>query len=1016
MKKFLMAILAFFPALVLADSLSFAPPAGDYSVIFLGNIFGIVDGVLHGNGSQIMGSMFSVFNAAVLALGGIVIMYTLLVSTMNTAHEGQMLGQKWSSIWIPVRSTAGMALLIPKASGYCLMQIFVMWVVVQGVGAADKVWNAALSYLNRGGAIIQAQTTNPATALLQSGASTDLPLGATRMLAGAVCMSGLQTQLQNALQSYKTNTPSPCEGASSPNAAMTAFCNSSIPDFIGSVDFVQQQTTTVPNQKGVYTMPLPNFPQSDLVYSPLNGICGTIAWNPIDAGSMRTMNAALNSDSLKNTDMQTIQNSRALALQQMFGDLATMARTIVNNSPALVPPTGASTNNSSAPFSPAARLPFGLPLDAAGGGVGQVCSSSTDVNCLMWGMPGGGEGLFNGTEFSGAISDYNGVMLPTLTLEQEGSDASAAQNSRQFIAAATQQGWIMAGSYFFNLVTLNVQAQNVNGGALVDTSSGLENSVGFQPQGSSSAVPATIGLLDSFQDPNPNTASLCTGTGGSLCMYLNGQGALAFAVEQMINGAGLGSAGPLSEPNFSQALTAVTGPNDINSATVYGLANNAMMVQIPGQPGMNKLSFANAVSMPIDTSIYTLPYAAMPCGELDLGLVSPCVGRMFGDLFYNLIFRYMYNTFLTLFGQLINQTIMMFLMIPMVGMASIFKQGLIIIDTPGVNPIVALANMGTYYINFAGNLWLQLIEESIVAVLIPIFGIFIFSLISMSMPLLLAWMGIMLQIGFVTAYYVPILPYSIFVFGAIAWLTAVIEAMVAAPIVALGVTHPEGHDAFGKGEQAIMILMNVFLRPAMMIMGYIAAIIMSYVSVWVINAGFDNAIGFVQGGSSYGTAPTGGGPSSAGFWGKSGGWVNGSCSYCSSAAWAWGKGGNPMLTQGGGSVSGGYTGWAGLFAYFFSILVYTMMYLTVVQKSFMLIAMLPDKVLRWIGGQPETAGSDAAQWGQEIQSKVSDAGDKTGAAQAQIGKQLGGEGMGKASKKGGEGKGGGLSASEGGAE
>ena len=123
-----------------------------------------------------------------------------------------------------------------------------------------------------------------------------------------------------------------------------------------------------------------------------------------------------------------------------------------------------------------------------------------------------------------------------------------------------------------------------------------------------------------------------------------------------------------------------------------------------------------------------------------------------------------------------------------------------------------------------------------------------------------------------------------------------------------------------------------------------------------------------------------------------------------------------MLTQGGGSVSGGYTGWAGLFAYFFSILVYTMMYLTVVQKSFMLIAMLPDKVLRWIGGQPETAGSDAAQWGQEIQSKVSDAGDKTGAAQAQIGKQLGGEGMGKASKKGGEGKGGGLSASEGGAE
>ncbi|WP_241969840.1 hypothetical protein [Legionella sainthelensi] len=74
--------------------MSFAPPASDYSVVFLGNLFGVVDGVLSGSGSQIMGAMFGVLNAAVLALGGIVILYTLIVATMNTAHEGQMLGQK----------------------------------------------------------------------------------------------------------------------------------------------------------------------------------------------------------------------------------------------------------------------------------------------------------------------------------------------------------------------------------------------------------------------------------------------------------------------------------------------------------------------------------------------------------------------------------------------------------------------------------------------------------------------------------------------------------------------------------------------------------------------------------------------------------------------------------------------------------------------------------------------------------------------------------------------------------
>src|SRR5262245_34253399 len=145
MKRIALGILSLlFPVIAFAasnagGSYTFAPPPSDVSVIFLSNIFGIVDGVLHGTGSQIMGTMFGVFNSAVVAIGGVVIMYTLIVSTMNTAQEGQMLGQKWSSIWIPLRSTLGLALLIPKASGYCLMQIFVMWVILQGVGAADKV-------------------------------------------------------------------------------------------------------------------------------------------------------------------------------------------------------------------------------------------------------------------------------------------------------------------------------------------------------------------------------------------------------------------------------------------------------------------------------------------------------------------------------------------------------------------------------------------------------------------------------------------------------------------------------------------------------------------------------------------------------------------------------------------------------------------------------------------------------------------------------------------------------------
>lgn len=136
MKKLLICFLMlFFPALLMAadsSSFSFTPPLTDVSVIFLGNLFGVVDGVLHGTGSQIMGNMFSIFNTAVIAIGGMIIIYIFLVSVLNTAHEGKMLGQKWSSMWVPARAIFGLALLVPKASGYCMMQIFVMWLVIQG--------------------------------------------------------------------------------------------------------------------------------------------------------------------------------------------------------------------------------------------------------------------------------------------------------------------------------------------------------------------------------------------------------------------------------------------------------------------------------------------------------------------------------------------------------------------------------------------------------------------------------------------------------------------------------------------------------------------------------------------------------------------------------------------------------------------------------------------------------------------------------------------------------------------
>lgn len=112
----------------------------DKSIFYLGQIFGIVGSVLNGTGSSLIGDLFSIFNIAVLALGGLVVSYTIILTTINTAQEGEMMGRKFSSIWIPLRSAVGMAFLLPTASGYSLIQILMMDIVLQGVHAANQVW------------------------------------------------------------------------------------------------------------------------------------------------------------------------------------------------------------------------------------------------------------------------------------------------------------------------------------------------------------------------------------------------------------------------------------------------------------------------------------------------------------------------------------------------------------------------------------------------------------------------------------------------------------------------------------------------------------------------------------------------------------------------------------------------------------------------------------------------------------------------------------------------------------
>lgn len=142
--RWLVSMMGFVPMMAFADTSGpFTVPDSDISLKILAQIFG---GLTSIGGKDAFGDAVSTFNGAVLIVGGILATYTLLAGTLGTAHDGEMLGKKFSSVWIPIRYALGTALVLPVLTGgYCVMQQLVMWCILQGVGLANSVWVSYLS-------------------------------------------------------------------------------------------------------------------------------------------------------------------------------------------------------------------------------------------------------------------------------------------------------------------------------------------------------------------------------------------------------------------------------------------------------------------------------------------------------------------------------------------------------------------------------------------------------------------------------------------------------------------------------------------------------------------------------------------------------------------------------------------------------------------------------------------------------------------------------------------------------
>jgi len=195
---------------------------------------------------------------------------------------------------------------------------------------------------------------------------------------------------------------------------------------------------------------------------------------------------------------------------------------------------------------------------------------------------------------------------------------------------------------------------------------------------------------------------------------------------------------------------------------------------------------------------------------------------------------------------------------------------------------------------------------------LPMLGLFEMLLKVVINPFMLL-LGMLFLAALTMAVYIPLIPFIIFTFAALGWLFSVMESIIAAPMVAIGLCNPSGHEVFGRAEPAVNLMTNIFLRPTLMLFGLIAGMILSYVMVDFLNTMYAQLITAVSGG----------------FGNFLEGWDVGFDFI-----------GRDQLTS--------MSRMGGIELVMF-IVIYVSLIITILNKCFALIHILPDTVLRWIG-------------------------------------------------------------------
>ncbi len=792
------------------------PSANDLSLKYLGTMFGAVGNNFTGFVNPLMAQVFTIYNYGILSIAMIVLGYTLTFVVVNDMTSGQPLAQHMDVSSVS-RVVIGNGMLLPVYNGYSFIQVILMQVVISGVGLADNLWSNVIGLINTNSVMSTTSTTDLTTYV------TNDVLGQDVNLAPSTASTNDATNIANVLTLFGYAI-----------CGETQYRNDAISDSTVSRSDYQWRCNGYTCQVGK------------------NGDCATIQ--------------LVNTDTLTPTQLSAASNSLGAAIASINSyvinlydagfaagnDFATILNCPLNGV------QGACDQGSTLGLNALSYFE-GLQSNAYTTQQSGNCSSSTD-DAMQ-------DSINNGWVTAGTY------LLQLMSLQ--GDDSCTEKQ-------VFDENLLLAMMYRLTGVNTNYSPANSTGTRFYSMYQYMASTAGINPSVSSNSYnwTAMVSAANDFS-PSPSSSVTYTVYGEAAAQYVSEYYAQESSSSSSFNCSGSSNENPYLDTALSVLYNnwlkyqANQGPYDS-----FDLDAESFLTA--------KLDFANTAE-PIYISIYqrnlfmllnrtmedltglmyfpddsSQAYSANYYNSNISQLSSNCSNSSQPQGCYCALVnsKGVVNSGQGLFGSLVAQSqgynIDALRMIQAMGtnmlnhgvlsITQTYSDALDLQSSIGAGYATAAAITATPYMLmvttlfiFAGNVFSTSLASMASVGLemlnktwrfmqdLDYLNAFLFQPISSTFSALIPVFGLLLGV------YVPAIPAIYHLFGVIAWMIAVIELMIAAPVIAMAMSTTTGHQIAGNAEPALVLILQIFLRPALIIFGLMSGLLLSNVVLSLLN-------------------------------------------------------------------------------------------------------------------------------------------------------------------------------------